>query len=68
MIPDAAFGLKKYLCGTSPVSMTSNNIDSLARLGDSEVATIKNSPSDAIPEVGQRANNDSEVSSAVGRE
>jgi hypothetical protein len=29
-IPFAAFGLKKYLCGSSPVSMTSNNIDSLA--------------------------------------
>jgi hypothetical protein len=29
-IPLAAFGLKKYLDGTSPVSMTSNNEDSLA--------------------------------------
>ena len=30
VIPRAAFGLKKYFCGTSPVSMASNNEDSLA--------------------------------------
>lgn len=29
IIPLAAFGLKKYLSGTSPVSMTADNVDSL---------------------------------------
>jgi len=67
-IPFAALGLKKYLSDTSPVSMTSNNIDSLARLGDSEVLAVKDTPSNSIPEFGQRSNNDLEVSSSVGRE
>jgi hypothetical protein len=29
-MPFAAFGLKKYLNGTSPVSITPNNVDSTA--------------------------------------
>tara|TARA_Y100001937_G_scaffold119566_1_gene175511 strand:- start:587 stop:853 length:267 start_codon:yes stop_codon:yes gene_type:complete len=61
-------GLKKYFSGKSRVSISGNNKDSLARLGDSEVAAVKHSPCHAIPEVGQRLNNDSEVSPFVGRE
>jgi hypothetical protein len=67
-IPRAAFGLKKYFCGTSPFSITSHNEDSLARLGDSEVLAVKHTPSDSIPELGQRSNDDFEVSSSVGRQ
>jgi hypothetical protein len=37
-------------------------------LGDSEVAAVKHTPSQAIPEVGQRAKDEPEVFSAVGRE
>jgi hypothetical protein len=29
-IPLAAVGLKKYFCGTAPVSMTPDNVDSFA--------------------------------------
>jgi hypothetical protein len=67
-MPVAAFGLKKYRGGTSPVSMTSNNVDSLARLGDSEVPAVKSTPCDRIPEFGQRRENDPEISSSVGIE
>ena len=34
-IPVAALGLKKYLSWTGCVSITADNVDSLARLGDS---------------------------------
>jgi hypothetical protein len=37
-------------------------------LGDAEVTTVKHSPSDAIPEGGQRPYEDCEISSIVGRE
>jgi hypothetical protein len=67
-MPFAAFGLKKYLSGTSPVSIASNNIDSLARLGDSEVPAVKHAPSDTIPELGQRSQDDFKVFSPVARE
>jgi hypothetical protein len=67
-IPRAAFGLKKYACGTTWVSITSNNVDSSARLGDSEVFAVKHAPAHAIPEFGQCANDDSEVPSSVARE
>jgi hypothetical protein len=53
-IPVAAFGLKKYLRGGLCSSKSSDNEDSRATLGDAEVSTVKNSPCDAIPEVGQR--------------
>jgi len=67
-MPFAAFGLKKYFCGTSPVSMSSNNEDSLTRLGDSEVFAVKHTPSQTIPEFGQSSNDDLEVSPFVRRE
>ena len=67
-IPFMAFGFKKYLSGTVEVSMTPNKVDSLARLGDSEVFAVKHTPSHTIPEFGQSSNNDLEVSPIVGRE
>ncbi len=68
MIPLAAFGLKKYFCGTSPLSIASHNEHSLTRLGDSEVFAVKHTPSNTIPEFGQSPNDDCEISSVVGRE
>jgi hypothetical protein len=65
-IPVAAFGLKKYFCGTSPASMEPNNVDSTALLGDSEVFRVKHTPADVIPALVQRLENDCEVSSSVG--
>jgi hypothetical protein len=67
-IPIAAFWLKKYRSGGLRVSKISNDEDSSAALGDAEVSTVKNSPRHAIPEVGQRSNDESEISSLVGRE
>lgn len=66
--PFAAFGLKKYRWWTFPVSITPNNVDSAARLGDSEVFAIKHAPSEAIPEFGQRPEYNSEISSLVRAE
>jgi hypothetical protein len=67
-IPFAAFGLKKYLSGTFWVSMHGNNIDTLARLGDSEILAVKHSPRHTIPELVQRLEYDCEVSSSVASE
>jgi hypothetical protein len=67
-IPVAAFGLKKYFCDTSWVSIQSNNEDSATLLGDSEIFTVKHTPSDTIPEFVQRLEYDCEVSSSVTRE
>src|SRR5580765_3934482 len=66
-MPFAAFGLKKYLSGASPVSIAADNVDSLTRLGDSEIPAVKHTPSHAIPETGQCSNNDFEVPSSMGR-
>jgi len=67
-IPVAAFGLKKYLCGTPWVSMQGNNVDATALLGDSEVFAVKHTPRHTIPEFVQRFEYDGEVSSSVARE
>ena len=67
-IPVAAFGLKKYCSGTCRSSSRSDNEDSMTALGDSEVTTVKHSPRHAIPEFGQRPNDDRKISSFVGRE
>jgi hypothetical protein len=48
--------------------MQSNNKDSFALLGDSEVATVKHTPRDIIPESVHFFENDGEVSSIVARE
>src|SRR5579859_1988131 len=67
-MPFAAFGLKKYRSGTSPVSISPDKIDPLARLGDSEVAAVKHTPAQTIPELGQRSEDDSEISSSMRTE
>ena len=45
--------------------MTPNNVDSLARLGDSEVFAVKHTPADRIPELGQRPDDGAKISSTV---
>src|SRR5690606_15864230 len=67
-IPFAAFGLKKYRSGTSPVSTTPDNVDSLARLGDSEVSAVKSTPPNSIPEFGQRLEEHPKIPSAMRTE
>ena len=53
-IPAHAVGLKKNLCGSTPVSKTRDNEDSTATLGDSEVLSVQHSVSEPIPEFCQR--------------
>jgi hypothetical protein len=48
--------------------MHGNNIDSLARLGDSEILAVKHSPRHTIPELIQRLEYDREVSASVASE
>ncbi len=67
-MPIAAFWLKKYFSGISPVSMHGNNKDATALLGDSKVFAVKHTPRDTIPEFIQRLEYDGEVSSSVARE
>ena len=67
-IPTAAFWLKKYFASTGRVSMHGNNIDSLARLGDSEILAVEHSPRHTIPELIQRLEYDGEVSASVASE
>jgi hypothetical protein len=45
--------LKKYRCGTSPVSKISDNEDATASLWNSEVLSVKNSVGEPIPEFPQ---------------
>jgi hypothetical protein len=45
--------------------MTPDNVDALARLGDSEVFAVKHTPSDRIPEFGQRPDDRCEISAVV---
>ena len=49
-IPAQARALKKYRCGTSPVSKTSDNEHALPSLGHSEVLSVKNAVGEPIPE------------------
>ena len=67
-IPRHAIGVKKYFCGTGPVSKTSDNEDTLATLGDAEVLSVQHSPCHAIPEFIQGLDDGKEVSSAIDRE
>lgn len=43
-----AVALKKYRCGTSPVSKTSDNEHTAASLGHSEVLSVKHAERDAV--------------------
>src|SRR5262249_18522898 len=64
-IPAAAFQERKKRGGTSG-SKTSDNEHAAAPLGDSEVSRVQHSPANAIPEVGQRRENDGEIAATVG--
>jgi hypothetical protein len=46
----------------------SNKVEPSARLGDAEELAVKHAPCHTIPEFVQCAENDSEISSTVGRE
>jgi hypothetical protein len=48
-MPAAAFALKKYFCGIGPVSKTCDNEHTRALLGESEILSIENPPSDPCP-------------------
>jgi hypothetical protein len=61
-IPLAAFEERKKRLGTSGSKM-SDNEDSTAPLGNSEVSRVQHSPANAIPELGQRREKDGEISS-----
>jgi hypothetical protein len=62
-IPAHAVGLKKNLCGSTPVSKTRDNEDSTATLGDSEVLSVQHSVSEPIPEFDQRPEEGTKVPS-----
>jgi hypothetical protein len=66
-IPAAALEERKKRGGTSGSKM-SDNEHSAASLGNSEESRVQHSPGHAIPELGQRRENDGEISSAVGRQ
>jgi hypothetical protein len=62
--PFAAFEERKKRLGTFDSKM-SDNEHAAASLGDSEVSRVQHSPRHAIPEVGQRRENDGEISATV---
>jgi hypothetical protein len=64
-IPAQAFALKKYRCGTAPVSKMSHNEDATASLGHSEELSVQHSPGATIPEFRQRPDDGSNVPSSV---
>jgi hypothetical protein len=59
-IPAAAFGLKEYF-GWAWGSKMSDNVDTAAPLGHSEVLRVEYPPRQAVPDVGQRIHDDSEI-------
>ena len=63
-IPFATFEERKKRLGTFDSKM-SDNEHAAASLGDSEVSRVQHSPRHAIPEVGQRRENDDEISATV---
>lgn len=67
-IPAEAFALKKYRCGTPPVSKMSDNEDATAPLGHSEELSVQDSPGATIPELRQRPEDGSKVPSPVRRQ
>jgi hypothetical protein len=64
-MPAQAFALKKYRCGTPPVSKMSDNEDATAPLGHSKELSVQHSPRATIPEFRQRPDDGAEVPSAV---
>jgi hypothetical protein len=66
-MPRAAFGLKKYFEGTSSCNTSaSEDEDAAPSLGHSEVSAVQHSPGEVVkPELGQRRENDGEISSVL---
>jgi hypothetical protein len=67
-IPRQAVALKKYRCGSSPVSKISDNEDATAPLRNSKVLSVKDSVGDAIPEFAHAPENGTKVPSASRRQ
>lgn len=65
-MPEQAFALKKYRCGTSPVSKISNNEHAAASLGHSEELSVKNPVGEPIPEFCQPSEKGAKIPSSVG--
>lgn len=64
-MPRHAVALKKYRCGTSPVSKTSDNEHTAASLGHSEELSVQNPVGEPIPELAQHPEEGSKVPSFV---
>jgi hypothetical protein len=64
-IPEQAFGLKKYRCGTSPVSKMSDNEHTAASLWHSEMLSVKNPVGEPIPAFRQAAEEGAKRPSSV---
>jgi hypothetical protein len=67
-IPRQAVPLKKYRCGTSPVSKMSDNEHATAALGYSKVLSVKNPVCGPIPELPQHCEEGSKRPSLVNRQ
>jgi hypothetical protein len=67
-MPRQAVLLKKYRCGTFPVSKMSDNEDATAPLWNSEVLSVKNSVCEPIPEFPQHPEKGSKRSSTINRQ
>jgi hypothetical protein len=67
-MPAQAFALKKYRCGTSPVSKISDNEDTTASLGNSEVLSVQHSVGPPVPEFFQPSEDGRKVPPFVRRQ
>ena len=67
-IPAHAVGLKKNLCGSTPVSKTRDNEDSTATLRDSEVLSVQDPHGEPIAELHQRPEEGTKVPSTIRTE
>jgi hypothetical protein len=64
-MPRQAVALKKYRCGTAPVSKTSDNEHTLAPLCQSGVLSVQNPVGEPIPELAQHPEEGAKVPSSV---
>jgi hypothetical protein len=60
--------LKKYCCGTSPVSKISDNEDATAALGYSKVLSVQSSVGEPIPEFRHRPKEGTKIPSSTTTE
>ena len=67
-MPLQAVALKKYRCGTSPVSKISDNEHTAASLGHSEVLSVKKPVGEPIPEDSQEPEEGSKIPPSVRRQ